>query len=626
MQTESPTSPAVRTARGADDLPDTGAPDAPGRPGLDPADELVLSFAKRMVVQYMTSEAGGQELHLFYGAKDISFDEPECFGFGETLATQSRFVAGSATRWGAGLPWSRVRPLLEYLLDEGVLLHARDVAVHAPAPGSMVRPSPLPPSVCPVARTWHQCEAITEDLTGRPVEVGHLELIVPIFRVAHIAVDADGRQVGEANVFPRALRLDTPTTWLTCAYPGTRHMSDRPMNVTALKAMRLHWTQMMAVLLRVRAAYLARCPDAADGWTVGRVERLATLVLALPTYQLVRCDRPLENGQLHPVLSSLFRVTDGLRMTMHQMLFVPIGEPALSPDAPLTSEQIFEYAERNYSFHSETGVCGGPKHMIQEFLRVLLEGEGAKRFAAIELDAPVADALADMDQAFDYGLYGLQAYAAVFSLWPAMARAYEQIATAADDAVEAGAEALTPLRDRLRAHVRSVRTGTYLATEQWRLHREAVYADMDAECGRALRTPAEHPSLTDRLTPTPSDEHREIEATLERLLQARFGVAAAGDTTAPLRRAVRDFFTRQQAVCRAAEAVQARINRLLGRPAPTRPFGAAEADVHNLLQGAESRRLPYLVDELEDALDIHVRVDAHRISLAARAPAPERSA
>ena len=56
-----------------------------------------------------------------------------------------------------------------------------------------------------------------------------------------------------------------------------------PMNVSALKAMRAHWGPMMAMLLRVRAGYLRRCPDALAGWTVGHLERLSTAVLTLPT-------------------------------------------------------------------------------------------------------------------------------------------------------------------------------------------------------------------------------------------------------------------------------------------------------------------------------------------------------
>jgi hypothetical protein len=582
--------------------------------GLQASDELVLSLKKRMVVQRSTSEAGGPALNLYYGDKEVSFDEPELFAFGETLATQSRFTAGDAVRWSEGQDWATIKPLLEHLIAEGILKLERDATLAGDVPDSMVCPSPLPESTCVTPRTWDECELITGELTGRPVEVGYLELVIPVFRVAHIALDADGRQVGEANVFPRALRVDAPTTWLTCAYPGTRHMSDRPMNVTALKAMRLHWKQMMAALSRIRAGFLQRFPDAAEGWTVGRVERLATMVLAVPTYQLVKADG-LANGELHPALSSLFRVTDGLRMTMHQMLFVPIGEPTMPADAPLTSDQIFEYAERNYSFHSETGVCGGPKHMIQQFMRVLLDNEGAEQADRFAFDAPVASALAEMDAAFDYGLCGLQVYGAFFSLWPAMTRAYEELRDIAETGAAAGVEGLAPFRDRLRDRVDAMQRGTYLATESWRLHREQVYADMYEQCGRGLAACHPVPPLAAQLTVVPSPMLAETERGLAVVLAERFGAAANHASIVEMARRLVHFFATTQAVVRAACVPQARINQMLGRPVPTRAFGAAEADVHNLLQGADRRRLPYLLDELADVLDLDITIDVCRIDV-----------
>jgi hypothetical protein len=56
---------------------------------------------------------------------------------------------------------------------------------------------------------------------AEPLETGYVELVVPIFRVAHMYLDADDRQVGEANVFPPAMRLDRPTLWRTCTYSGS---------------------------------------------------------------------------------------------------------------------------------------------------------------------------------------------------------------------------------------------------------------------------------------------------------------------------------------------------------------------------------------------------------------------
>jgi len=48
----------------------------------------------------------------------------------------------------------------------------------------------------------------------------------------------------------------------------------------------------------------------------------------------MRSQRRVEHGQLHPVLSSMSRVTDGVRMVMHQMLYTSLNEQALTPDAP----------------------------------------------------------------------------------------------------------------------------------------------------------------------------------------------------------------------------------------------------------------------------------------------------
>ena len=240
-------------------------------------DDLVIPKHRRMVVQHATNEAGVAELRLYYDDKEIVFDEPELFAFGETLARQARFTAGDATGWGDGYEWPQIRDLLQHLIDDNVLTRAAAVDQDAAVVSDAVRTSPLPKSTCPVARSWHECEAITQELAGRPIELGYLELILPVYRVAHIALDADQRQVGEANVFPSALRLDVPTEWRTCNLPGTRYQSERPMNVTAMRLMLAHWSQIMSAVLRVRQGYLRRFPEAEGAWTVGHVERLAVI-------------------------------------------------------------------------------------------------------------------------------------------------------------------------------------------------------------------------------------------------------------------------------------------------------------------------------------------------------------
>ncbi|WP_395700532.1 hypothetical protein [Aquabacterium sp.] len=588
---------------------------------LQPQDELALPQHRRMVVQYLDDEDRRPVLHLFYDDKDIAFDEPDLFPFGEALARQERFRASEALDWCAGQDWPRLASLLATLLDEGVLVHAD--ALGAEAARALDRPAPLPPGPNPRPREWSDCDALMRELTGRALEPGWLELVVPVFRVAHMALDAEGRQVGEANVFPPALRMDVPTRWRTCIYPGTRHQSPRPMNVTALKAMRTHWPQMMLALRAVREAYLRRFPEARTGWTVGHLERLATAVLALPTYLLQRAAAPVPNAALHPALSCLFRVTDGLRMVMHQMLFVPIGEPTLPPQAAMSRAEILAYAERNYAFHSEHGVCAGPQAMIDEFLAVLVDGAVPSGLAGTAVEPAVAQALAAVEPALDYALLGLQAYAVVFSLWPRMARAYAELLPLLADWAALAPTTVGPWHARLRTHVDAVRQATYLANEHWRADRERVYGDMHAQCARGLGQCPQ--PLAQRLGPPSAQRLQALQQALVPVLRQRFGPAAgAADLAlrAVARRLARYLAEEQDLLALATEA-QHRINAHLGRTQPQRPFDSADIDLHNQLQGAAARRLPDLVAELARELDCRLVVDAHGVHIGpATSPPP----
>ena len=584
---------------------------------LNADDELILPLHKRVIVQYSDTPSGTRELHLYYGDKEISFDEPDLFEFGENLARQSCFIAGSATEWGSGNDWPRIQELLEQLVEEGILQYADTYVAETVTAQDGNRPSPLPPALSSEPRSWLDCAAITSELTGRTLELGYLELVIPIFRVAHIALDAEGRQIGEANVFPKVLRLDIPTDWRTCPYPGSRFQDERPMNVTALKSMRAYWPQMMAALLHIREAYLQRFPTAQSGWTVGSLEALSTLVLAVPTYQLMRSQHGLENGQLHPALSSMFRVTDGLRMVMHQMIFVQFGEPTLSPDAPMTSQEIYEYSERNYAFSSEYGVCAGPKVMIEEFLNVLVNGVPIKDAESVVLDAPVQAALADLTPAFDYGLYGLQVHAIVFSIWPVMTRTYVQLGAIMDAWAGDNPDAALTFRERLQKHLHILKTQTHHATEAWRVTREQAYSDIYKHCALGLGLPPEEKMLTERIAPVMEVRHVPVFEQLGVILHQHF--SAINATNSPdiksLQTCLMNYFLQVQAIVRLACETQQHINKVLGRASPEQPFDAADIDIHNLLQGREARKIPYLVDELEDIFKLRIAITKDSIEI-----------
>ncbi len=584
--------------------------------GLSMHDELVLPLQRQAVAQYATSDEGIRELRLYIADKEISFDEPELFAFGERLVTQSRFKAADALGWADGCDWPRVRGLLDALLDEGVLMRADEADAEAIKHEPGVRPSPLPPAPAAQPRSWNEGSALMQELTGRPLELGYLELVVPVFRIAHAALDAEGRQVGESNVFPKALRVEVPTQWRACIYSGTRYQAQRPMNITALKSMRAHWRPMMAMLRAIRAAYLSRFPQAQHGWTVGHLERLATMVLAVPTYALMREKHRVANGDLHPVLSSMFRVTDGLRMTMHQMMFVPIGEPTLAADAPMPAAEVMAYAERNYSFHSEHGVCAGPQAMVEEFLRVLVDGEQAAEGDDLVLDAALAHELSCLDESMEYGLRALQAHGAVFALWPAMGRAYEQLAAIASGWQATRTPAVTAWIERMAGHRAVLRDSTYLAEESWRVDRERVYAEMYAACGEGLGAYGPADALPRLLAAWPDAQQPRLTERLVTMIARSFGMPRirAGRDVRAIAAVLLDYLSRVRAVITLAQALQTGINKRLGREQPVRPLEAADLDLYQRLVASEAARLPDLITEMESVFGLSVRIT--RASLA----------
>jgi hypothetical protein len=587
---------------------------------LKAEDELVFPLHKRAILQYSEAPSGSKELHLYYGNKEISFDEPELFDFGENLAKQSRFIAKTATEWGNCYDWPRVQALLEQLINEGILHYANDYIDHSAANQDIDQPSPLPPAFTKVPHTWLECEAITSIFTGRPLELAYLESAIPIFRIAHIAMDTEGRQIGEANVFPKALRLDIPTEWRTCPYSGSRYMDERPMNATALKSISNYWPQILVALLHVRRAYLERFPAAQKGWSVADLEVLSTLILALPTYLLMRHRRRIVNGELHPALSSLFRVTDGLRVIMHQIAFMPSDNPSLSIHTPITSTEIYEFAERNHAFFTEHGVCAAPKTMIEEFLRVLVDGipsihgTPVTDMQLISVDAQVQSALDDIDPAIDYGLYGLQTFCIAFSIWPIMAQTYEQLLTLLENWSYERSETLIQFQQHIRIQIDRLQSEQIDLTEPWRAKRVNAFSTLFAHCRIGLGKKPEDQTLSELISPAVDKRHKKTSKQLKSILQQRFGQVHNPDIET-LSSCLMRYFAQVQSILRSANQIQESINKLLDRPSALNSFDACSLNTHNLLQDNHERRLAFLTDEIENILALRIHITDKRIDI-----------
>ncbi|MCU0687663.1 MAG: hypothetical protein MUF34_36370 [Polyangiaceae bacterium] len=555
--------------------------------------------------EYLSTADGNRELLIHFGTKEITFDEADYIPFGEQLLKQDRFLAGSATQWATGepYPWERVKEMLESLLEEGIVEreHAARPAGVNPRYQAVIEQEAT--RAAPTEPLWWMPDSaeVFEQVAGRPLELGYLETVIPVHRVAHAALDADGRHVGENNVFPYAMRLKIPTEWRACPYPGSRHQDDLPMNVTALQAMAKHWRSMLQTGLEVRAEFVRRYPMPSEGvWALGDLHAFSCAALALPSFELMRGEGPVANGALDPVLSSMFRLIDGVRMVTVFSLFWP--EAQLPYDAPMTGQQLLHLTERDTHFLSTHGVCAGPPHMVEEFFATVVDGQPLAKGPA-----PLGEWARDIPAAVDYGLYGLQLYAVLFTLWVRMGSAYQQVREALQSATALAEPSLEGLRARFEAHWAIVVPGRLHLAEQ-RAWSEARYEEMFERSQLGLRghegrkpTP-----FVEALTPSPGLLGERARAQLLGVLRASLDAPGAGPTLEAVADALLEYLRVERTVLRAAVAVQRSINELLGRPQPQRALSGGDLAIHHDLRKGTLGGMPYLPDAFREELGLSI--------------------
>lgn len=584
------------------------------RAPLSPEDEFYFAKRKRLSSAYLRGEGGQLEFHLYYGNKEVVFDEPELFAFGEALARIPRFTASAAMRWGSGYSWQHVSQLLTALVMDEVLIRASGMPAE-PERKEGAAPSLVPRTGNVSPRSWTMCAELTRELGGRAVEIGYLELVVPVYRIAHATLDADGRQVGEANVFTPALRLDIPTEWRVCQYPGSRFQDECPMNLSALKAMTRYWRPLMLLIQRLRAEYVQRFPDADTDMNLGHIEQLCSLILAFPTYFLVRGQDPIDNGALHPLLSSMFRVTDGLRLSAQGLLTTPSDEPPLPPTARRSSSEIYDYTERTLGFVSAYGVCAGPRHLVEEFLALVIEGQLKECNETPALDPEVTALLDSLPLAFDYGLQSMKAYAVSSSLWNLIAKAYLELGRVLESVPASGSARLAALQALVKRRIAHLHEQTVLGNPSLQRVFEHRYGHMFREAERGLGV-AEPCALETLLTPSGQPSDRAVSARLKALLRQRFELSEEANASwlDTLSEALMDYFKHEQAIVRCGAAVQSEVNAVLGRCAPSRALSGADFAVHNHLLPTVPP-FPYPEDDIAEALDIQVTVTSAAVEL-----------
>ncbi|MFL5358497.1 hypothetical protein [Archangium sp.] len=590
---------------------------------IEPHETLYVPMRRRFSTEYETTPEGVRELHIYYGFKEITLDEPELLPFGEMLVKQDQFMAGSATTWSAGEPhsWERIRRLLEALLAEEILSReAPRLSSESGFHRRMLEDEAL--REAPTEPLWWNpdCPRVMERLAGRPLELGFVEAVVPVHRLAHPALDAEGRHVGESNVFPEAMRMKRQTEWRMCLYPGSRYRNDAMMNITALKAMSQYWKPVLRGVGAVSEEFLHRYSLLPDGrWRMGDLHAVACSVLALPTLLLMRANEPVSSGGLDPVLSSMFRVTDGVRMAMAYMLFLP--ERPMTYDTPLSAAELFRAVEHDGYFLSNRGVCAGPPPMVEELFATLMEGRpvaGAPSPSQPEWHAEIPAAV-------DYALRGLQLYCLQFNLWSHMCRAYEVIRAALLELEDEPGGIHGRLRERIERDWELI-LPTRLHDATQRDWAEARYIEMYERAQRGLRGFREEAllPLRDAFTPARDEVDEQAHLRLRELLHSRAGSpsGAWGDALDAVADATAEYLAIERPALRALEEVQRQVNALLQRPHPARKFSSADLALHHRLRVGTPGVLPYLLDVFREELGLVIENTEDRTRLESQTNIP----
>jgi len=522
---------------------------------LQPSEVLYIPKRKRMTHARIKSDDGQDVLHLFYGDTELIFDEPDVAPLGEKLLEVDQFRAEDAMAWSNAEPhsWEKIRELLEALLHQKVLGRVADAPVGRTAETYPQRLGEAPEGREPLTHSAHdnRCPMITEQAFGHAFDLGNLEVLVPIYRIAHPALDVDGRQVGENNVSPRTLFLDLPTQRKQCSYPGSRYQHDLPMNQTAMKAMSKRWPELLSLTEQFRAAVVERMPprDPASR-TAGELHFIAVCTLASVGYVMVRGVDPVPNGQLDGGLAAMFRLIDGVRLVTNDLVrALPDGQGC---ETPVDAHAIASYAERHDAYRGPHGVCAGPPALIDEYLRVLF-GEEA---APIQVEPNVADRLGDLDAAIDYGLLGQRIESVVRFLGASQALLHERLRVA-----YAGHAPRTALQELVEApvdaaHYPLLRTDLPLV--------ETCQREIDlsrwlfARAGEALPGLVEPGSLDDLVRLDPAEQ-----ATSQRRLGELFAQEPIRGELAAVAAAV---FALERRCLAIIEREQATLNRRLARP------------------------------------------------------------
>jgi hypothetical protein len=172
--------------------------------------------------------------------------------------------------------------------------------------------------------------------------------------------DTDDRPIREGRT-PEEFLRPGEIEYKQCPYAGSRHLHEKPMNVSALRQMSAHWDEMIDAIGLLREAYRrARGDyrfDLMDIWRVGQMGS------CLPWFYILRLSEPCP-----AFAAALSKATLGVGIWGWRVLIDQFAKRTFAvPGEAWSAQQIWEASEANGTLIAESEVCAASQAMMLKF-------------------------------------------------------------------------------------------------------------------------------------------------------------------------------------------------------------------------------------------------------------------
>lgn len=180
--------------------------------------------------------------------------------------------------------------------------------------------------------------------------------------------DNENRLLGE-NKVPFEFHTDVPMELVECPYSGSRHKHFKPMNVSALKQINNHWSEILNTFTCLRSFHISQKQN-----TQIRLLDLYKLAIAgylMPSYLFYRSKNAFADGELPAFVATTHKAALGLVNAAQVMLTKRLVMGRYNKTVVIDAESFYLFAENEKLFIGPWEVCAGTPNQIKEILKLL---------------------------------------------------------------------------------------------------------------------------------------------------------------------------------------------------------------------------------------------------------------